>query len=54
MIKIIIDLAKTNGKQVDVSTEHEDGKATGVTKDELRILKSIADEYCCKCKEGAE
>jgi hypothetical protein len=49
MIKIVID-----GDKIDINTHNEETNTTGCSKDELRILKSIADELCGDCKEGAE
>jgi len=49
MIKIIID-----GEKIIIDTENEETNTTGCTKEELKILKSIADELCGNCMEGAE
>ena len=49
MITIII-----NGDKIDIDTENKETGVTGCTKDELKILKSIVDELCGDCKEGAE
>jgi hypothetical protein len=49
MIKIVI-----NGDKIDINTHNEETGTTGCTKNELMVLKSIADELCGECKEGAE
>jgi hypothetical protein len=45
MLTIVI-----KGSHVEVDTDNGDG-TTGATREELRVLRDVADEYCGECRE---